>query len=39
MIVETANDGTVAKAIDTLTAPSERDKTFHAPVLSPVVIP
>jgi hypothetical protein len=36
----TADPGTVPKAIDTLTDPSELDYTVHKPVvLSPVVIP
>jgi hypothetical protein len=35
----TVDPGTVPKAMDTLTAPSELDYTLHAPVLSPVVMP
>ena len=36
----TVNPGTVPKAMDTLTAPSELDYTLHSPVLlSPVVVP
>jgi glucoamylase len=36
----TVNPGTVPKAMDTLTAPSELDYTLHSPILlSPVVVP
>jgi glucoamylase len=35
----TVDPGTVPKAMDTLTLPSELDYTLHAPVLTPVVIP